>query len=45
MKANEMHYFSNLLDKVLIIRIHHDARSSECQVKNCNKTTWRYVEI
>jgi len=34
-KANEMHNFSDLFDKLcislsFIIRIYHDARSSEC---------------
>jgi hypothetical protein len=37
MKAKEIHYFSDLLAKVLIIRIHPDARSSECQIKNRNQ--------
>jgi hypothetical protein len=32
-KANEMHYFSNLVHLVgFIIRIYHDARSSECHI-------------
>jgi len=32
-----MHYFSNLLYKLLIIRIYHNAWSFECQIKNCNQ--------